>query len=401
MSARRDLASATFSDTVNGVFTLAPQTTPYSHAPPAVATGGSGANNNKCNSRSVFCFTTAGQLSRGYACDLVDGINADNYQYLDGDCYPPHYNLINHGGTHATYVSQTAEHKAYLSRKTEPNLDRTVAYPGTACPAGFTPACTTTLTLTNPSAKPSPYTGTLTQTWCCPRGNNDDDNAWVCTDRDQFPQQPTSRLCVNVIAGSAPTNVWFSAGSTTVTAPSARSTVTTTSSVGGSSYTTSAVGPDMSIRVLRAAFPLGEVSQDVLRGLAGSPPEAANEGTSSKSAASPGMIAGIVLGCLALLGFIAVGIYLCVRYKREGKEERTKQFQANLEAATDRVDEKDAKSTADEAKVKPETGQGVDSIELPVPVLHLPYGRLSEMSSDSGVAELPVDDDASRMERTR
>ena len=133
MSARRDLASATFSDSVNGVFTLAPQTTPYSHAPPAVATGSSGANNNKCNSHSVFCFTTAGQLSRGYACDLVDGINADNYQYLDGDCYPPHYNLINHGGTHASnlrFSNCGAQSLPFPKNRTQPRPHRRISRHG-------------------------------------------------------------------------------------------------------------------------------------------------------------------------------------------------------------------------------------------------------------------------------
>lgn len=274
--------------------------------------------------------------------------------------------------------------------KTDPNLDRTVAYPGTACPAGFTPACTTTLALTNPAAKTRPYTGILTQTWCCPSGSID---PWVCTDRDQSPQQPTSRLCVSLLAGSTATNVWFSADPA-VTTSKARS-----------SYTTSAVGPEISIRVLRAAFPLGEVQQDVLRGLVGLPSATTNEtavvATSSGSTTSPGMIAGIVIGCLALLGFIAVGLYLCARYRRESKEEREEQLKVNLESAAQPLGEKGTGSTGAGANMKPEEEEIVELPGLPAPVVPPPYGRLSEMSADSGVAELPADRHTSNMARER
>jgi len=88
--------SATFSDSTNGAYTLPPQTTPFvPTASPAPV----------CNRRSVLCFTTAGQLVPGYACDLVDQISAGGYQYYDTDCYPPHYDLINNGGMFSSLSS--------------------------------------------------------------------------------------------------------------------------------------------------------------------------------------------------------------------------------------------------------------------------------------------------------
>ncbi|KAK3354065.1 hypothetical protein B0T25DRAFT_518981 [Lasiosphaeria hispida] len=201
------LPSATFSDSVIGAYTLAPQTTPFALTGTLAAA---------CKSRSVLCFTTAGQLVKNFACDLVDHIDTNSYQYLDSDCYPPHYDLVNHG---------------------EPNLDRTLAYPGTACPSGFTPACTTTLTLTNPSAKPTPYTGTLTQTWCCPKpATSGSNNNWICTDRDDLA--PTSRLCLSLAAvGTNTRKVWFAADLALGTG---------TKTAGGEiAYTTSTVGPEM------------------------------------------------------------------------------------------------------------------------------------------------------------
>jgi len=86
-----ELLPATFSDTTHGVFTLPPQTTPF--APKAPGASGS------CTSRSILCFTSAGHLAKGYACDLVDSVDVNSCQYLDKECYPPHYDLINHGGT--------------------------------------------------------------------------------------------------------------------------------------------------------------------------------------------------------------------------------------------------------------------------------------------------------------
>ncbi|KAK5654751.1 hypothetical protein OQA88_7076 [Cercophora sp. LCS_1] len=356
------LPSATFSDSINGAYTLSPQTTAF--APTGTQTAA-------CNSRSLFCFTTAGQLAKGYACDLVDRIDANNLQYLNSECYPPHYDLVNNG---------------------DPLFDRTLAYPGTACPAGFTPACTTTLTLTNPSAKPQPFTGTLTQTWCCPRptGLLNGNNNWVCTDRDQL--DPTSRLCLSLVGTT--TNLWFSASA---------------SMSGSAAYTTSTVGPEMSIRIMRAAFPLGEVQQDVLNGLAGLSVAAqttaqttavttttalqsgatAKPGVSSDGGTNPGIIAGIVVGCLALLGFIGVGVYLCVRFRREGKEEELKR-----RMGTDKGEEQLVEAGGAEVpehrwdlKAKDEDA-GAAVTELPAGWSQ--PGRFVEMGADTGAVELPT-----------
>ncbi|KAK4443822.1 hypothetical protein QBC34DRAFT_498762 [Podospora aff. communis PSN243] len=250
---------ATFSDRTNGAFTLAPQTTPFSPSATAAAA---------CSSRSVLCFTPAGKLRKSYACDLVDRINSESYKYLNLDCYPNRFDVINNG---------------------EPYSEQTVAYPGTACPLGFTPACATTLTLSNPSATPTPYTGTLAQTWCCPDGD------WVCTNRDSL--EPTSRYCLSVVANTA--QMWFGSAAGATTAANA-----------GPKYTTSGVAADMSVRVLRKALPLGEYKRDVLRGLAGDAAvlTAANASTSTggSSGTGPASIAGITVGALALVTLIAV-----------------------------------------------------------------------------------------------
>ncbi|KAK4449034.1 hypothetical protein QBC34DRAFT_463614 [Podospora aff. communis PSN243] len=350
--------SATYSHSTLGTFTLPPQTTPFAPSATALAAG--------CNprSRSVFCFTTAGQLIPGYACDLVDRIDVNSYEYLNNNCYPPHYDLINQLGTD----------------------DRTLAWPGTACPAGYTPACTTTITLSNPSAKPTPYTGTLTQTWCCPAAANSNDGAWVCTDRDQLV--PTSRLCLSLAAPSSAKRIWFSADP---------ALAATARSGGNPAYTTSAVGPQMSIRVIRAAFPLGEVRQEVVDGMAGlSATVTANttaapvDDGSSGGGTNPGIVAGIVIGCLALLGFVATGIYLCLRYKKEGKEEKEEE-----RVEIEKVDhglivdtsldekEKDVKEIVDNFAV----GELPASMKFQPP----PQGRFTEMGSESGAAELPTE----------
>ncbi|KAK1760046.1 hypothetical protein QBC47DRAFT_76 [Echria macrotheca] len=361
--------AVTFSDSAVGLFTLPPQTTPFAPAATAAAAA--------CNSRSrsVFCFATAGQLSRGYACDLVDSINTSEYQYLNAACYPPHYDLVNHG---------------------EPDLDRTLAYPGTACPAGFTPACTTTLTLAEPTAKPDAYSATLTQTWCCPRpATTGSGNDWVCTDRDQLA--PTSRLCMSLVAANTKANVWLSAAGTR----------------GTPAYTTSAVGPEMSVRVLRAAFPLGEVRQEVLDGLAGLAVPAATEGgggagnqtatptttaaaSGGGSGSNAGMIAGIVVGCLALLGFIATGIYLCVCYKREGKRVGKDEEVKRADEVESRVEpggQRPAGAVGLHRESEKSKGDVVEYTvgELPASSNFQPTGRFAEMGSDTGVVELPTE----------
>ncbi|KAK0614587.1 hypothetical protein B0T14DRAFT_499824 [Immersiella caudata] len=319
---------ATFSDRTNGAFTLPPQTTPFS--PGATPAAG-------CSSRSVLCFTPAGKLRKNYACDLVDQINTETYKYFNLECYPQNFDLINNG------------ERALTQTRPVSYSEQTVAYPGTACPAGFTPACTTALTLSNPNATPKPYTGTLTQTWCCPIPVGTNEGDWICTNRDTL--EPTSRYCLSVVANTR--DIWFGtpAGTTTNAGPK---------------YSTSTVGADMSVRVLRKALPLGEYKADVLRGLAGnasgltsgentassggsrtatstgssgswqtvgsptstasgtSVDESSGTGTPTPSSASisPGTIAGITVGALALVSFIAVGIYICLRYRREGKQEK-------------------------------------------------------------------------------
>ena len=276
-----------------------------------------------------------------------------------------------------------------------------MAYPGTACPAGFTPACTTTLTLTNPTAKPTPYTGTLTQTWCCPQPVGGALNDWVCTDKDEF--NPTSRLCVSQIANTAGSDlIWFTAGTGTVTA-------TTTG------YTTSAIDAEMSIRVMRAAVPLGTAQQAVLNGLAGLAPvsettsstggiPASSTNSSSNNGgggSNAGIIAGIVVGCLALLGFIGVGIFLCLRYKRDRKrEEEERRRRAELEAENGSQNQGYLNGT--EKEVSKEDVNALGSAErgppseLPVhwttpPPPPLPTdGKYMEMGADTGAVELPT-----------
>jgi hypothetical protein len=357
--------AVTFSDSAVGLFTLPPQTTPFT----PTATAAAAACNSR--SRSVLCFATAGQLAQGYACDLVDSIDTSGYQYLNAVCYPPHYDLVNNG---------------------DPNLDdRTLAYPGTACPAGFTPACTTALTLAEPTATPGAYSATLTQTWCCPRPTNTGPgNDWVCTDRDQLA--PTSRLCVSLVAANTRENVWLSAAG-------ARGTP---------AYTMSAVGPEMSVRVLRAAFPLGEVRQEVLDGLTGlagtaapvgggaagnrtaTTTAAASTGASGANdggGANAGIITGIAVGCLVLLGLIATGIYLCVCYKREGKregkDEEVKRT-VEIESGVERGGERPAGAVGLHGESEKQT---VVEYELPAQ----PRGPIAEMGSDTGAAELPTE----------
>lgn len=198
----------------------------------------------------------------------------------------------------------------------------------------------------------------------------------MCTDRDQPLQQATTRLCVSLLASSTAANVWFSAD------PALAAGATR-------SYTTSAVNPVMSIRVLRAAFPLGEAQQDVLRGLGGLPSEPRNgttTATATSSTTNPGIIAGIVVGCLALLGLIAVGVYLCVRHRKEGKQEEEEHLKRKLEA-TEASTEMGLMGRRDKSKEK----HAVEFQELPAPVARPPHGRFTEMSADTGVAELPTE----------
>ncbi|KAK0613558.1 hypothetical protein B0T14DRAFT_526483 [Immersiella caudata] len=350
--------SATFSNSLLGTFTLPPQTTPFLPSATAAAAA--------CNSRSrsVLCFTTAGQLIPNYACDIVDSINPTTFQYLNPDCYPPHYDLINQLGSD----------------------DRTLAWPGTACPAGYTPGCTTTLTLTNPTAKPAPYTATLTQTWCCPAPAGINDGDWVCTDRDQL--SPTSRLCLSRVAPGGTANLWFSAD------PAIAATARTGASA-QAVFTTSAVGAQMSIRVVRAAFPLGEVQQVVVDGLAGLPVGSQGGGgqnqtgtttASGGGGTNPGIIVGIVIGALALVGFVATGIYLCVCYKREGKKEGRK--------VENEVGDEGLMVVTGMDEDKKKSRENVTDFavgELPASVRYQAPGRFTEMGSETGAAELPTE----------
>ena len=165
----------------------------------------------------------------------------------------------------------------------EPNLDRTVAYPGSACPAGYTPACTTAFTLAN---SPTAHTTTiaLTQTWCCPAATSLDRD-WVCTDRDQ-QGIPTSRLCLGSVGAA---NVWL---------------------LSGTGYTTSSVPAEISIRALSAAFPLEAAAAAAKR-------EADSNGHG-------GITAGIVVGSAGLFVFIGLGVYICLRVRKERREEEAK-----------------------------------------------------------------------------
>lgn len=167
------------------------------------------------------------------------------------------------------------------------------------------------------------------------------------------------------------------------------------------------------MKVIRAAFPLGVVDQDVLNELAGlavgvernetamttAGPSSNNlasggGGGSSGSGTSGGMIAGIVVGCLALVGLVAVGVFLCLGYRKEGKEEKLKR---KIEAETGEIllihSASVGRGTCGQKSKEDimEFPAGA-MIELPSPV---PYprlpGRFAEMAADTGAVELPTD----------
>lgn len=180
----------------------------------------------------------------------------------------------------------------------------------------------------------------------------------------------------------------------------------------GTLYTTSAVRAEMSIRVIRAALPLGMAEQHVLNGLAGLPDTMATTGGgtskatttasldgggSNKGGTDAGTIAGIVLGCLALLGFVGLGIWMCLRYKREGREEEAKRrAEAEAEKGGLNHGRSDLCRITTEKEVSKEDVKGFGEAaasELPARWTRSPPSPSAgypEMGTEAGAVELPT-----------
>ncbi|KAK0724392.1 hypothetical protein B0H67DRAFT_656869 [Lasiosphaeris hirsuta] len=179
----------------------------------------------------------------------------------------------------------------------------------------------------------------------------------------------------------------------------------------------------MSMKVIRAAFPLGAVDQDVLNGLAGlavptvernetvtttagpssaSPASGGGGDSSGSSGTNAGMIAGIAVGCLALIGFVAVGLYLCFGYRKSANKEELKR---KAEAETGERLLVHSASSANASlgggmggqKSKEDIGEFPGSrasamTELPGQVPHSRKpGRFAEMAAESVALEVSTD----------
>ncbi|KAF4854206.1 hypothetical protein CGCSCA4_v001629 [Colletotrichum siamense] len=143
------------------VFTLAPQTTPFTPS-------GSGCSTLP---RDLRCQFQPDEITPGALCLADQSVQATS-AWLPTECFPESYdNIWRPIGTKFK------------------NLPR-LAYPGTACLSGWTQACDTTVTLESAEH--------LTQTWCCPQGG------WSCLEvsAGDIPY----RDCVSFI--SKPTEVW-------------------------------------------------------------------------------------------------------------------------------------------------------------------------------------------------
>ncbi|KAI1761692.1 hypothetical protein GGR53DRAFT_533270 [Hypoxylon sp. FL1150] len=94
---------------------------------------------------------------------------------FEPDCLPKGYETLFHD---YLYV--------YFDRSmTEPPSSSAIAYPGTACPSGWTTACTSVITFDD---------DTYPQAWCCPS------SSWQCA-------AATGRYCTSVMTES--TNIWM------------------------------------------------------------------------------------------------------------------------------------------------------------------------------------------------
>lgn len=354
--------SATFSD-ATATYVLEPQTTPFVPTETAIFS-------DLCRSRSIHCETVASRLARGEPCTLADHVDSTTYSDLNDDWYPNNYWLLGYGGT-----------------------ERAFAYPGNACPADLTPACTSTLTLLNTNKKP-PYVATVTQIWCCPTapvGSGPADPGWTCTDKDYDFEKPVSRLCVSLVTETTP--AWFTAFKPATTGTGLQA-----------AYETSLIGPEMSLRVYRPVFPLqiggaldprsttegGTSGTTISRKttatgtgvLSGAPTSSATgmwtgvnvEGSNSQ-VLSTGAIAGVVVGCTAfVILMVLMGVGLLLR--RRKKSDKGKGKERNVEGGVDWAMEKEVRDMT--VAIAPDPG------ELPTP-----YNLArAEMGGDERVAEL-------------
>ncbi|KAI0151256.1 hypothetical protein BJ166DRAFT_535610 [Pestalotiopsis sp. NC0098] len=167
---------------------LPSQTTPFSYNGPGCTP-------------SVFCadLTTAVYAETAYqfGVSLCFGVNAvgsavaplttATYMAYNNFCMPEnYYELFGDARAQAVYN---------WPHGTQEGARSTLAYPGTACPNGWSPACTTTLV--HEGAQ-------YPQAWCCPSEDYQCTTGVGDSDSAADPQ----RLCVSAMSG--PTEVWMS-----------------------------------------------------------------------------------------------------------------------------------------------------------------------------------------------
>ncbi|KAK8102579.1 hypothetical protein PG984_015725 [Apiospora sp. TS-2023a] len=183
----------------------------------------------------------------------------------------------------------------YISNPITDEGDRsTLAYPGTACLAGWTTACTTTLT-----HQDSPYP----QAWCCPSGG------WSCaTETDASDKAAPQRLCQSSLSES--TTIWM-----TWDPPY--------SLMGTEIYTWTAEitseKPQDAATVFHKVFPLQlTTGVEPSSGGQGIPSETAGNGDESSGTRLPkGAIAGIAVGASLVVICIAFGMFLLYRRRKK------------------------------------------------------------------------------------
>ncbi|KAK7946828.1 uncharacterized protein PG986_011149 [Apiospora aurea] len=171
----------------------------------------------------------------------------------------------------------------------------TLAYPSTACLAGWTTACTTTLT-----HQGSPYS----QAWCCPSGS------WSCaTETGVSDRAAPQRLCQSPLSQS--TTIWM-----TWDPPYSNN--------GSDIYTWTATvtseEPQNAATVFHKVFPLQlTTGVETTTGGQGSPSETAGNAESDNSGGnlSQGAIAGISVGSALAVLFILFGMFLLYRRRKK------------------------------------------------------------------------------------
>ncbi|KAK7917327.1 hypothetical protein PG985_010935 [Apiospora marii] len=186
----------------------------------------------------------------------------------------------------------------------------TLAYPGTACLAGWTTACTTTLT-----HQGSPYP----QAWCCPSGG------WSCaTEAGVSDREAPQRLCQSPLSES--TTIWMTWDPAY-------------SLMGSDMYTWTAEvtseEPQNAATVFHKVFPLQlTTGLEPSVGGQGVPNDTAGNGDDTSGARlSRGAIAGIAVGSSLVVLSMAFAMFLLYirRKKRAPKHETVALQQANHE----------------------------------------------------------------------